>query len=556
MTSGVSAVDGTMPEVQIETIEDLISACIALGAENVPGWSTTEKEVANDATATNGCADADTLRAAIVAGNDPLGDAFCRLRSPEERRPHGQTYTPAPIVEAMLAWTHAQRAPDRVVDPGVGSARFLTAAGRHYPETALIGADTDPVATITARANLAVLGQADRARIELTDYRSLALPPIAGPTAYIGNPPYVRHHGITTAWKQWLTTTSALHGYKASQLAGLHVHFFLATLGHAQPGDYGTFVTSSEWLDVNYGSLVRQMLVDQLGGKSIHVVDPKAMPFSDATTTAAITCFDVGGPVESIRLQPVKALADLGALDGGLDVAKARLVEAPRWSPLLRAATKLPDGYVELGELARVHRGTVTGANKVWVRHRHEVKLPETVLRASITKARELFAAGETLSDASPLRVVIDLPTDLDELDPDERKAVERYLRRPEVKAAKKGYIASARRSWWSVGMREAAPILATYMARRPPAFVRNLADARHINVAHGIYPRDPISERAIGRLRDYLRVSVTLGQGRTYAGGLTKFEPREMERLPVPTPELLNDDSYATSVVEGTPGN
>jgi hypothetical protein len=26
---------------------------------------------------------------------------------------------------------------------------------------------------------------------------------------------------------------------------------------------------------------------------------------------------------------------------------------------------------------------------------------------------------------------------------------------------------------------------------------------------------------------------------GRTYAGGLTKFEPREMERLLVPTPEL-----------------
>ena len=32
-------------------------------------------------------------------------------------------------------------------------------------------------------------------------------------------------------------------------------------------------------------------------------------------------------------------------------------------------------------------------------------------------------------------------------------------------------------------------PIMATYMARRPPAFVRNLADARYINIAHGIYP-------------------------------------------------------------------
>jgi len=41
-------------------------------------------------------------------------------------------------------------------------------------------------------------------------------------------------------------------------------------------------------------------------------------------------------------------------------------------------------------------------------------------------------------------------------------------------------------------------------------------------------------------KLADFLREHTTLSQGRTYAGGLTKFEPREMERLLVPEPELL----------------
>jgi hypothetical protein len=58
--------------------------------------------------------------------------------------------------------------------------------------------------------------------------------------------------------------------------------------------------------------------------------------------------------------------------------------------------------------------------------------------------------------------------------------------------------------------------------------------------VAHGLYPRVPISETAKTALVTFLQVNVSQRSGRTYAGGLTKFEPREMERVIVPGPELL----------------
>jgi hypothetical protein len=77
-------------------------------------------------------------------------------------------------------------------------------------------------------------------------------------------------------------------------------------------------------------------------------------------------------------------------------------------------------------------------------------------------------------------------------------------------------------------------------MARRPPAFVRNLAGARHVNIAHGLYPREPLPPAALDGLAAYLRWSVTTRQGRTYAGGLIKFEPGELERLLVPASHLL----------------
>ena len=77
-------------------------------------------------------------------------------------------------------------------------------------------------------------------------------------------------------------------------------------------------------------------------------------------------------------------------------------------------------------------------------------------------------------------------------------------------------------------------------MARRPPAFVINKADARHINIAHGLYPREQLTETVKKALVAYLQVNISQRSGRTYAGGLTKFEPREMERLIVPSPAML----------------
>src|SRR5207245_2273208 len=121
-------------------------------------------------------------------------------------------------------------------------------------------------------------------------------------------------------------------------------------------------------------------------------------------------------------------------------------------------------------------------------------------------------------------------------LDDSDRRTVARFLRYAKKVGADSGYIARTRKAWWSVGLRSPAPILATYMARRPPAFVRNLAEARHLNIAHGLYPRESFIPRVLDNLARYLSRAVSVRDGRTYAGGLTKFEPREMERLIVPS--------------------
>jgi adenine-specific DNA-methyltransferase len=551
----------------------LAGAAVRLGAARVAGWSGAEQRLA-DAATYPGEGEVSQVRSQILAGEDPLGEAFCRLRGPAQRRPSGQTFTPAPVVQGMVSWAVRTLEPARVVDPGTGSARFLAAAGRRWPEAALLGVETDPLAAMIGRATLAAAGMAGRAGITLGDYRSLRLAPAGGPTLFLGNPPYVRHHQIPAGWKLWLRSAAASQGLAASGLAGLHVHFFLATALHAVPGDAGVLVTAAEWLDVNYGSLVRSLLLGPLGGQSVHLLDPAVPAFTDAAATTAITCFRPGSRPPSLRLRRVARLADLGQLAGGTAVPAPVLRASSRWTPLVGQAAaetgaadgaagaaawrvarsagaadraagtggrgRLPAGQVELGELCRVHRGQVTGANKVWVTTGNPARLPGRFLFPAVTRASELFRAEGTLATAARLRSVIDLPADLAELAPAELALVTRFLAEAEAAGAAASYIACHRKPWWRVRLRAPAPILATYMARQPPAFVRNVAGARHVNIAHGLYPREPLPPAALDELAAYLRRSVTRGQGRTYAGGLTKFEPGEMERLPVPAPALL----------------
>ena len=116
-----------MPLMGVATEQELVALALALGARAVQPWSPAEQMLAT-ATPTVALSIVEQFREQIAAGQDPLGDVFCALRSSVERRPKGATYTPLPIVQAMLAWAENQSSPDRVVDPGSGSGRFIVNA--------------------------------------------------------------------------------------------------------------------------------------------------------------------------------------------------------------------------------------------------------------------------------------------------------------------------------------------------------------------------------------------------------------------------------------------
>lgn len=519
------------PKSLEEELLEIVAAALACGAADC-GGPLSRAELALVRAAPRARAGAGrSIRSAIRDGRDPLGERLCAARSRAQRRTLGAFYTPPEIVAAMIDWVF-ERLPSRLVDAGCGSGRFACAAARRDRRLEIVAVDIDPLATLIARAALAAAG-AVNARVLTADYLRAPIGRTPGRTAFVGNPPYVRHHELTPETKARAAALAAEIGANVSALAGLHVLFYLATLAvHGERGDVGSIVTSAQWLDVNYGSFLRDAFTGALGGCGLAAFDPRATPFADAMTTAVITTFCIGNRSRHVLLSLPGAAESL-TLERGRRCERSVLARTARWSALFRDDPSQTD-TATIGTLFRVSRGQVTGANGFFVMSKATAQergiLPYCV--PLVASAKEVLGAGGALRDAPTRSVGLQIASEA-ELFADE--ALADYVRSGERAQVHRGYVVSRRRPWYAVQFPR-PPIVATYMARGAPCFARNPDELGLLNVVHGLYPRRPLDEATLERVVASLnaRRESFIGRGRTYQGGLEKFEPREMEALPL----------------------
>lgn len=470
--------------------------------------------------------------------DDLTGTQYCIRNSPAVRRPRGITLTPPELVEQMVTMA-AGAGPEikRIVDPGAGTGRFTIAAARAFPNASVVAIEYDRELAALLLGNLTAAGLGDRVQVVVADYRLASLPRIDGATLFIGNPPYVRHHDIHPEWKHWYSSRLAAYGVRGSQLAGLHAHFMVKTFDLAHEGDVACFVTSAEWLDTEYGSALRALLLARGRDVDVALLDPRMPAFADAMTTSAVVRFRCLRGASSIQLRRIHSLQDLTDVHVPMERRARELTARDSWSKYAQesaASDDIPSTMV--GDLFSVHRGQVTGNNMVWIEGGYPGPLPHSVLFPAVTRAKELLKLdSDRLMDARALKRVIDLPADWAARDGALVDQITRFLDWADKQGARDSYIARHRKPWFRVGLREPAPIVMTYMARRPPRFVRNMCGARLINIAHGLYPREPMREQDLDVITRWLNSNVTRDGGRTYAGGLTKYEPREVERIRLP---------------------
>ncbi|MGH9599947.1 MAG: HsdM family class I SAM-dependent methyltransferase [Terracidiphilus sp.] len=342
---------------------------------------------------------------------DVAGLIFQKLISPEERHRLGQHFTGPDPVDLINSFC-IRKADSVVLDPACGSGSFLVRA--YYRKRAmndrrphsqllheLYGADIGLYPAHLATLNLAareINDEANYPRIARTDFfdveparpfcelpgggqqrhRPVMLPPL---DAIVGNPPYVRQEKVGRFEKEKYSkrVEDAFPGTVLRGRADLHCYFWPHACRFLKEGGYFGFLTSGQWLDVDYGFALQRWILSNF--RIVAILESATERwFPDARVKTCITILERCSDPEKRRANVVrfvrfeKPLAEVvGVLaTGGVgkeaetaEMARQSAVDAvrdelerlthpvpdKRWRVLLKSQGELWDEGVRAGEV-------------------------------------------------------------------------------------------------------------------------------------------------------------------------------------------------------------
>ena len=339
---------------------------------------------------------------------------------------------------------------------------------------------------------------------------------------------------------------------RLSGLSGLYCYFIALAHPWMSEGGVAGWLIPSEFMDVNYGRMLKQYLLCDVTLLHIHRFDPNNVQFDDALVSSAVVwfrkkkppadhqvVFSYGGTMQTPVLSSKISIHDLQAAD--------KWTKFPKYGPSIER-----EGY-RLADLFTIKRGLATGDNSFFIvdeAKANNLNLPRRFLRPVLPSTRYI-KADEINADSAGFPLLdkrlflIDCDRSEEEI-AREQPALWAYLKTGIERVAPR-YLCRSRRIWYGQERRPAAPIVCTYLGRsdherRPFRFLLNNSQATATNVYLMLYPQPllakqlmlrPDGMRSLWHALNSIDRETLLGNGRVYGGGLHKLEPRELGNVP-----------------------
>jgi len=484
------------------------------------------------------------------------------------RKSLGAFYSPQVLVQPMVSWA-VTRADQSVLDPSSGDGVFLETAARRLLD---LGASPGRAASLLHAVDLnpdAVRITRERVGSELgvpysgtrvASFFSLTPPgdlfgPSEGVDAVIGNPPYIRYQEFAGGARGEALERAAHAGVKLTRLASSWAHFVVHAAAFLRPGGRLALILPAELIHTRYAAPLREHLRHSFA--EVHVVAFRRAVFPDVQEEVVLLlAAGKGRGPGRLALTEVETDADLVELDSVLASAETfpAGMEPKKWIPGYTAhpGAVLLDALEERGLLGRLEDvgkasiGFVSGANEYFVLTPQEAvrwELPASSLRPALVRARQIpglqiTAAGISRLRSAGERCLLWVPGD--RLTPAEQS----YVQHGENLGYSERYKCRVRSPWFRVPGVLTPEAFLTYMSDVVPRLCLNTARAISSNTLLTVrLPQIPAGLRKAFVVAFYNSATLLSCErvGRSYGGGVLKLEPREADRILVPSAELVD---------------
>lgn len=471
----------------------------------------------------------------------------------------GAFFTPQPIAQFLSDWA-IRASTDTVLEPSCGEAVFLEAAGRRLDIIShandrigqkLRGVEIHPPSAARAKARLGELGY--QAAIECNDF--FDMPPTAEYDVVLGNPPFIRYQSFTGDSRAKALTAALRQGVPLRRLASAWAAFLVHAAAFLKPNGRLGFVLPAELLATRYAAEVRSFLLRRFG--SLKIVLFEQLIFPGVMEEVILLLAEGSGGCNSFEVIQVKNIDSLNRA-----ILRGSGYRPPhpnhKWTTGLLhqeaqhvlSTLSHSKSFETIADWGITYLGFVTGGNGFFIlneaeRIRHGLSEKDLV-RICPPGARKINgfayteAAWRSMRDEGAAVYLFYPRSTL--LGINSKKYVEIGINRK----IQTGYKCANREPWWRVPLTPEPDLIFTYMNHQMPRIVSNDAKIQVSNSVYGVTlhrNRKMIGRKMLPRLF-FNSVSALSSEieGRSYGGGLLKIEPREADKILLPSLSMAAD--------------
>lgn len=459
------------------------------------------------------------------------------------RKKFAQFFTPQPIADLMSDWLLGNENGKTILEPAFGLGIFSRMLLKKKSNLTIKGFDIDKTILKEAQSHFNFYNNIslNLGDYMLTDWENKY-------DGIICNPPYFKFHDYDN--KQILQEVEKKLKFKFNGFTNLYTLFLLKSLFQLNKDGRAAYIIPSEFLNSNYGKLIKEYLLKTKTLRHLFVIDFKENVFDDAMTTASILLLANDKNNSKINISIIDSKSDLQLVKSYIDSypkGKGKFSFNPKdldpsikWRKYYQ--TQNSNNYknlVPFSTYAKVVRGIATGANEYFTFKPSKAKqhsIPKANLLPCICKAKDVKTNFFTNYDFNKL-VKNDELIYLFNGQISENKEVGDYIKKGEQEGINERFLTKSRKPWFALENRSPAPIWVSVFNRNGIKFIRNEANILNLTTFHCVYPvnSDLFSEANIDLLFAYLLTDVAKDifndNRREYGNGLKKFEPNDLNK-------------------------